>query len=80
MHIPRHCHLMQVMTVPQSFSFLSGQLRFLTEQGFAVHAVSSPGSDGTRSSRGSRLSLDVVSMPRRITPFQDRLRCGVSIV
>jgi glycosyltransferase involved in cell wall biosynthesis len=62
---------MQVMTVPQSFSFLSGQLRFLAEQGFAVHAVSSPGSGWDLFIKGEPVVPHVVSMPRRITPFQD---------
>ncbi|HET6765593.1 MAG TPA: glycosyltransferase family 4 protein [Longimicrobiaceae bacterium] len=63
--------LVHVTTVPMSLTFLTGQIGYVKERGYAVHAISSPGDD--LHAFGERLGMPVsaVEMPRRISPLQD---------
>lgn len=63
--------LMHVVTVPQSLGFLRGQVQFMKRQGFAVHAVSSPGPGLDSFGKDEGVLTHGVSMTRRITPVSD---------
>lgn len=63
--------LLHVTTVPMSLTFLAGQVSYMQERGFRVHAVSSPGPDLVAFATKERLSTSAVEMSRRITPWRD---------
>jgi glycosyltransferase involved in cell wall biosynthesis len=63
--------LLHVTTIPMSLTFLTGQVSYIQDRGFRIHAVSSPGEDLTAFARRERVSVDSVEMPRRITPIRD---------
>ncbi len=59
-------------TVPSSLdAFFRGQLKWLLEQGFDVHAVSSPGASLQRVAEREGVTTHEVPMSRRVTPFSD---------
>jgi glycosyltransferase involved in cell wall biosynthesis len=63
--------LLHVTTVPMSLTFLMGQVGYMKDRGFRVHAVSSPGPDLTSFASRERVPVSAVDMRRRITPLRD---------
>lgn len=64
--------LIRITTVPQSLrGLLKGQLRFMSENGFDVIGVSSPGVALEEVSRNERVPTVSIEMTRTITPFKD---------
>lgn len=65
--------LLHITTVPMTLNFLHGQVEYMRERGFQVHALSSPHSE--LQAFGERHDVPVygVSMPRRVTPLRDGL-------
>ena len=63
--------LIHVTTVPETFGFFRGQISFMKEKGFEVHAVSSPGRFLDETSRREGIPVHAVEMARRITPTTD---------
>ena len=43
--------LVHITSVPQTLSFLSGQVGYMKSKGIDVHAISSPGRESRRSAR-----------------------------
>lgn len=66
-----HLKLVQITTVPESLSFLCGQIGYMRRQGFQVCAISSPGERLTRFAEQEQIEAFAVPMPRRITPLRD---------
>lgn len=71
--MPRIFH---VTTVPLSLRFLAGQVGFMRERGYEVHAVAAPG--GMLDDFGAREGIEVhaVPMSRRIDPARDLAALG----
>jgi glycosyltransferase involved in cell wall biosynthesis len=65
--------LVHITTVPQTFVFLSGQMKYLGNQGFEVHTVSSPGGPDTPLVDHAVAQSHTVPMSRSITPAEDFL-------
>lgn len=63
--------LVHMTTVPQSLFFLRGQTGYMTERGFEVHALSSPGDFLSQFAEQEHACVHPVEMPRRITPLRD---------
>src|SRR5690554_7536770 len=63
--------LVHITTVPDSFIFLRGQIAFMKEQGYEIHAISSPGPLLDAFAQQEGVHVYPVEMPRRITPLQD---------
>lgn len=63
--------LVHVVTVPESFVFLRGQVRHMHARGFRVTGVSSAGPYQAAFAREEPVELLTVEMPRRITPLHD---------
>lgn len=63
--------LLHITTVPMTLGFLRGQLRFMRENGFDVHVMSSPGSDLDLFAAEEDVTAVPVPMQRRITPLRD---------
>ncbi|MDZ8050446.1 MAG: glycosyltransferase family 4 protein [Aulosira sp. ZfuVER01] len=63
--------LLYITTVPETLSFLSGQVGYMKQQGFEVHALSSPGKALHKFAEREQVTVYAVDMPRRITPLQD---------
>jgi len=64
--------LVHITTVPVSlWAFLRGQIPFMREQGFDVHAISSPGKYLDMFAQRESVPVHAVEMPRRITPHRD---------
>lgn len=63
--------VLHITTVPMSLTFLSGQVGYMHERGFQVHAVSSPGPDLIAFGRAERVPVTAVQMQRRVTPWKD---------
>lgn len=63
--------LLHVTTVPMSLTFLRGQVAYMRDRGFAVHALSSPGEDLVEFGAAHEVPVHAVEMPRRITPGSD---------
>ena len=68
--------LLHVTTVPMSLTFLKGQVGYMKERGFRVHAASSPGPDLIAFGEKEHVPVSAVDMPRRITPGRDLLALG----
>jgi glycosyltransferase involved in cell wall biosynthesis len=70
-----HCceqpRLVHVTTVPETFGFFRGQIRFMKEKGFEIHAVSSPGRLLKETSRRENILVHGIGMSRQITPMAD---------
>ena len=60
-----------VTTVPQSLSFLSGQLQYMLWGGFRIIVVSSPGSELEKLALSKKIPVFAVPMERRISPLKD---------
>lgn len=65
--------LVHVTTVPQSLTFLRGQVGYMTTKGFEVAAVSSPGEPLQNFGGRERVEVYGVPMSRAITPLRDLL-------
>jgi glycosyltransferase involved in cell wall biosynthesis len=66
-----HTVLMHVTTVPETFGFLKGQIRYMKERGFEIHAISSPGRLLEETSKRENIAVHAIPMSRRITPGAD---------
>jgi glycosyltransferase involved in cell wall biosynthesis len=60
-----------VMTHPGSLIFLRGQVAFIRDRGFTVHAITSPGPDLTSLREREGAIVHAVPMSRSISPFRD---------
>ncbi len=69
----RRPKLVHITTVPQTLSFLRGQVAAMKSQGYEVAAVSSPGPALEAFGRQEGIPVHPVPMPRRITPLGDLL-------
>ena len=67
----RPLRLVHVTTVGQSLRFLTGQLRFMQQQGFEVTAVSSPDDHLQTFCKSEGIHFHPVVMLRAITPLKD---------
>ena len=66
--------LIRVSTVPLSLhKLLKGQMRYMQENGFLVHLVSSPGAETAAVMTSEGCGLTSIAMTRNISPFQDFL-------
>lgn len=63
--------IVHITTIPMSLTFLRGQVGYMKERGFEVHAVSSPGEDLDDFGSRERLPTHAVPMTRRISPLLD---------
>lgn len=63
--------LIIVTTVPSTLNFFRGQVGFLKERGFMVHAVSSPGDELQEFGQREGIPVHAVPMLRAVTPLQD---------
>jgi glycosyltransferase involved in cell wall biosynthesis len=68
---PDHITLIHITTVPETFGFFRGQIKFMKEKGFEVHAVSSPGKLLQETSRRENIAVHGIEMARQITPVSD---------
>ena len=62
---------MHVVTVPETFGFLRGQLCYMHAHGFDTTGVSSRGPFQRLFAREEPVDLLTIDMPRRITPLRD---------
>ena len=65
--------LLHITTVPETLNFLKGQVEFMKQRGFEVHALSSPGELLQQFGDREQVIVHAVPMNRRITPLQDLL-------
>lgn len=65
--------LIHVTTVPWSFVFFRGQIRYLKDRGFEVHMASSPGEQADQFGESEGVEVHSVPMARSITPLHDLL-------
>lgn len=64
--------LIRITTVPLSLKvLLKGQLRFMASNGFDVKGVSSEGEELREVHENEGIAVEVITMSRKITPFQD---------
>lgn len=63
--------ILHVTTVPMSLRFLRGQVGFMRERGYEVHALTSPGEELDAFGRSEGIPVHAVEMPRAITPLRD---------
>lgn len=63
--------IVHVTTVPQSLGFLRGQVGYIQDRGFRIHAISSPGDRLTSFGEQEHVDTYPVELPRRITPIRD---------
>jgi len=63
--------LVIITTVPTTLNFFRGQVGFLKERGFEIHAVSSPGDELQEFGRREGIPVHTVAMTRAVTPLQD---------
>ena len=64
--------LIRISTVPLSLhKLLKGQMRYMQENGFLVHLVSSPGPEINAVIESEGCGLSTISMTRNITPVRD---------
>ncbi len=69
--------LVHVTSVPATlWAFFCGQIGFLKQRGFEVHACSSPGEYLRRFAEREQIPVHAVEMSRRITPFRDLVSLG----
>jgi len=60
-----------VITIPESFGLMRGQLSYMAARGVAISAISSPGEALDALAERERVPVYAVPMARRITPFAD---------
>ena len=65
--------LVHITTVPGTLNFLDGQVGYLKQHGFDVHAVSSPGPALEAFGRRADVATHGLEMPRQVTPGRDLL-------
>ena len=63
--------LVHITTTPLTLVFLRGQVRYMSEQGMSVHAVSSPGDLLDAFGRDELIAVHEIRMGRRLTPLGD---------
>jgi glycosyltransferase involved in cell wall biosynthesis len=63
--------LVHIMTVPYSFTYIAGQVRFMKARGFEVHGLSSPGERLSLFSESEGVAVKAIEMTKRITPLRD---------
>jgi glycosyltransferase involved in cell wall biosynthesis len=63
--------LLHITTVPMSFKFFEGQVAYMKDQGFEVHALSSPGAFLDEFAEREKITAHSVEMLRQISPLQD---------
>ena len=63
--------LFHVTTVPETFGFFRGQIKFMRDRGMIIQVVSSPGRLLDETSRQEEIPVYAVEMTRRITPWAD---------
>ncbi len=63
--------LLHITTVPMSFKFFEGQVAYMKDQGFEVHALSSPGAFLEEFAEREQITAHSVEMLRQISPLQD---------
>ena len=68
---PRPIRLVHIMTVPYSFTYLAGQVRFMKARGFEIYGLSAPGKLLSLFSEREGVSVQAVEMTKRITPIRD---------
>ncbi len=72
--------LIRITTVPLSLKLLlAGQLKFMSENGFEVIAVSSDGREISQVTKHEGVRHEVIPFTRKITPIQD-LKCIYQLV
>ena len=65
--------IVYITTVPRSFNQLRGHLRYLGEQGFDIHCISSPGPELDIVAQRENVQIHPVLMHRSISPLHDLL-------
>jgi glycosyltransferase involved in cell wall biosynthesis len=65
--------LVHITTVPQSLTFVMGQVGYMKARGFNVVGLSSPGEWLNRFAEREGVPVHAVEMPRRVTPWRDVL-------
>lgn len=69
---PARVKLVHITTVPDSlWAFFAGQIRYMTDHGFQVEAVSSPGRFLEMFAEREGIPVHAVPMARRISPLAD---------
>ena len=63
--------LFHVTTVPETFGFLRGQIAFIKERGFEIHAIASPGVLLDETGVRENIQVHPVVMHRKISPLAD---------
>jgi glycosyltransferase involved in cell wall biosynthesis len=65
--------LFHVTTIPETLHFFIGQIKYMKDRGFKIHAVSSPGQALGEASLREDIPVHAIQMARRITPLADLL-------
>lgn len=65
--------LVHVTTVPMTLGFLRGQLDFMTERGYQIEVITSPGDSLGQFAEEENVSAHAIPMQRRPSPFRDVL-------
>jgi glycosyltransferase involved in cell wall biosynthesis len=68
---PDALRLVHITTVPETLSFLTGQVGYMQSQGFEVFAISSPGARLQAFAAQEHVTCRAVAMTRRISPLDD---------
>ena len=63
--------IVHVITIPESFGLMRGQLSYMAARGVAISAISSPGEALDALSKREHVPVYAVPMARRITPVAD---------
>lgn len=69
--ITRGTRLIHVTTIPMSLIFLRGQVGYMKDRGFEVHALASPGVELDAFGESEGVTVHAVDMRRRVTPLRD---------
>ncbi len=64
-------HVVHILTVPESLSFLRGQAAFMRDRGYRLTAVTSPGDALSAFGRSEGIDVYPVEMSRRVSPAAD---------
>lgn len=71
MSTEQRSRLVHITTVPTTLTFLRGQVSYIQQRGYAIHAVSSPGIDLMAFGRDEGVTVHAITLLRRISPLQD---------
>lgn len=63
--------ILHITTIPMTFIFLTGQVKYMKDKGFDVHALSSPGELLDSFARSEQVPVHAVKMLRQIAPLHD---------